>query len=529
LWKDIFKTLNLFETFCRFANYALAMKKKIRISLLLLIAGVQGSQLTVSAQTKALKAGPAFDIRIIADKLSDPWEITCGPEGQLWVTESKGYRVLQIDPKTGRRKVLLDLNGEKNFPRYDKIADETDGGKPWPQGGLMGMALHPDLLKGKPYVYLAYIYNFKGANAAGDGKQGKEGYQYLMKIVRYTYDLKNAKLVLGRTICDTIPASNDHNGGRLAIAETGGKPYLFYSVGDMGAGQFLNGGRTNKAQNTLSYEGKVLRYELEPAAGGSTEKDWIPADNPFNTGRKNAVWSRGHRNPQGLAAAKINGKDLLYSTEHGAYSDDEINLIEKGSNYGHPLVMGYADGNYNGLAASVSDNKDFPGKWHTSYPLIVSEQENAKGMGPGYRNPIKSFYPAPADTLNVLFNKLQQNIKADWSSFAPSSIAVYQSESIPGWKNSLLIPTLKGARLLRLQLNDNGALADEEVHEYLKGNVRYRDLAISADGLKIYLAVDSSSVTSGPSKEDPKQISYRGCIIEMKYKAPEKQPAKREE
>jgi PQQ-dependent dehydrogenase (s-GDH family) len=504
------------------------MKKQMKIFLMLL-AATCSLYISVDAQNKALKASPAFDIRIIADKLSDPWEITCGPDEQLWVTESKGYRVLQIDPKTGNRKVLLDLNREKNFARYDKIADAKDGGKPWPQGGLMGLALHPLLLQGKPYVYLAYIYHFKGADAAGDGKQGKEGYQYLMKVVRFSYDLKDHKLVNGITISDTIPASNDHNGGRLAIAETGGKAYLFYGIGDMGAGQFLNGGRTNKGQNPSSYEGKVLRYNLEPLKTGGTETDWIPADNPVNTQRKNAVWSTGHRNPQGLAYAKINGKELLYSTEHGAYSDDEVNLIEKGSNFGHPLVMGYADGNYNGLAASVSDNKEFPGKWHTSYPLIGSEQENAKALGTAYREPIKSFYPAAADTLNLLFDRLQHNIKADWTSFAPSSVAVYQSDGIPGWKNSLLIPTLKGARLLRLKLDDKGQLADEEVHEYLKGNVRYRDLAISADGLKIYLAVDSSSVTSGPSKEDPKQISYRGCIIEMKYKSPDKQPARRED
>jgi PQQ-dependent dehydrogenase (s-GDH family) len=505
------------------------MKKYMKTLSLLLLSSLPGMYTTLYAQSKVLETGPAFDIRIIADKLSDPWEITCGPDGQLWVTESKGYRVLQIDPKTGNRKVLLDLNSEKNFARYDKIADELDGGKPWPQGGLMGMALHPGLLQGKPYVYLAYIYHYKGANAAGDGKQGKEGYQYLMKVVRFGYDLKEGKLQKGITICDTIPASNDHNGGRLAIAETGGKPYLFYSTGDMGAGQFLNGGRTNKAQNPLSYEGKVLRYNLEPAAGGVAERDWIPADNPFNTLQKNAVWSTGHRNPQGLAFAKIDGKELLYSTEHGAYSDDEVNVIERGANYGHPLVMGYADGNYNGLAASVSDNKEFPGKWHTSYPLIGSEQDNAKAIGTAYRDPLKSFFPAVADSLNLLFDRLQQNVKADWSSFAPSGVAVYQNDAIPGWKNSLLIPTLKGARLLRLKLDDKGKLADEEVHEYLQGNVRYRDLAISADGLKIYLAVDSSSVTSGPSKEDPKQISYRGCIIELKYKSPDKQPARRED
>ena len=130
------------------------MKKNIKRLLPLLFALLQVSQLSVKAQTKTLKADPAFEIRIVTDKLSDPWEITCGPNGQLWVTESKGYRVLQINPERGTKKILLDLNREKNFPRYDKIADEADGGKPWPQGGLMGMALHPELLSGKPYVYL---------------------------------------------------------------------------------------------------------------------------------------------------------------------------------------------------------------------------------------------------------------------------------------------------------------------------------------------------------------------------------------
>ncbi|HLS95210.1 MAG TPA: PQQ-dependent sugar dehydrogenase, partial [Sphingobacterium sp.] len=59
---------------------------------------------------------------------------------------------------------------------------------------------------------------------------------------------------------------------------------------------------------------------------------------------------------------------LLFSCEHGPFSDDEINIIEKGSNYGHPLIIGYADGNYNGLAAAALDDPSLPGVWNTSYP-----------------------------------------------------------------------------------------------------------------------------------------------------------------
>lgn len=482
----------------------------------------------LKAQSNITASNPNFEIRVIADRLSDPWELTYGPDELLWITEAKGYRVLQIDPATGNRHVLLDLNAERHFPRYDQIPDSEDGGKPWPQGGLMGLALHKSLFTGKTYVYLAYVYQYQGAAEKGDGKHAKEGYHYLLKIVRYNYNQTDRLLDSPSILCDTVPASNDHNGGRLTVAAVKGKPFLFYSIGDMGAGQFTNGGRTNKAQNNQSYEGKILRFNLEPDGDGIDGDQWIPSDNPFNNPGRNAVWSIGHRNPQGLAFATINGKELLYSTEHGPYSDDEVNLIEKGRNYGHPLVIGYDDGNYNGLAASVSNNTAYPGRWHTSYPLIINEHLNALALGKAYKNPIKSFFPAKHSTLSVLFSNIQHDFKSDWESFAPSSIEVYQSDAIPGWKNSLLIPTLKGARLLRVQLDADGQVSMRRTFEYLKGNMRYRDLAISTDGLKIYLAVDSSSVSSGPSKMDPQQISCRGCIIEMKYTAKYQQPAKSE-
>lgn len=473
---------------------------------------------SLSGQALRSPAKEAFKIRIIADKLSDPWSISYGPDGQLWVTESKNYKVWRIDPASGTKQQLLDLTEAREFPRYDELPDEQDGGKPWPQGGLMGMALHPDLLKGKPYVYLTYIYRFQAAAAEGDGGEpGFKGYKFLGRLVRYTYNQKEQQLRDPLVLCDTIPASSDHNGGRLLIAAENGKPYLYYGVGDMGAGQFANGARQNKAQDRNSYEGKVLRFNTEPDRDKDPFDRWIPNDNPFHAARQNAVWSMGHRNPQGLTYVVVNGKGLLYTVEHGPYGDDEINLLEKGVNYGHPLIIGYNDGNYDGLAASVSDHKEIPGKWHTSYPLIVSENENAARLGKSYRNPEISFFPMAGEKLRNMFGKIVNGEEQEWEAYGPSSIKLYTSDGIPGWKNSLLITTLKGSALLRLKLDAQGKIIDKEPEVYAKGKVRYRDLAISADGKKIYLSADNATASSGPSEQHTEEISYRGCILELTY------------
>lgn len=456
---------------------------------------------------------PQFTKRVIIDKLSDPWEITYGPDGFLWITEAKGYRVSKLDPHTGYRKVLLDLHNLKNFGRYDQEKD--DGGKPWPQGGLMGMALHPRLLEGKPYVYLAYIYHFAGVEKEGNGCLPDFGGCFFTgRLVRYTYKIDGDTLIDPEILCDTIPASSDHNGGRLLIAPVEGQDFLFYSIGDMGAGQFTNGGRPNHAQDTHAYQGKILRFNLEPDSDSSGYDGWIPADNPYNSGKRNAVWTLGHRNPEGLAFAM----DKIYSVEHGPFSDDEVNIIEKGKNYGHPLIIGFADGNYNGLAAASSAHEKLPGRWHTTYPTIVSEQKNAKALGNNYRDPIKSFYPTPYDTLKKIVKKLRRGEEQKWISEAPSSLAVYTSDAIPEWKSSLLITTLKTGKVIRLKLNSDGSALASDTITYFKSKNRYRDLAISPDGRKIYLAVDSVAQSSEPSKDFDSDQGCTGCIIEYSLK-----------
>lgn len=436
-----------------------------------------------------------FKVRIIASGLRDPWSVVPGPDGSLWVTESKGYRVLKIDPLSGKVDTMLDLNNMCEFPSFDVLAKAK---QPSPQGGLMGLALHPEFDTGKPYLFLSYVYKHLKGN------------RFLLRLARYHFDVRAGKLDSGQVICDTIPASNDHNGGRMVIAPVGKKYFLFHAVGDMGSGQFSNGEAANHAQDKSSYEGKILRFNLEANTGS-----WIPSDNPF--GLSSAVWTTGHRNPQGLAVTYVNGRAKLYSSEHGPYSDDEINLIEKGANYGHPLIIGYPDGNYDGLAASVSTEKGYPGKWHTSYPLISREKRNADSIGLQYRPPVMSFFPTTSSKLRQLFAAIQGGGKADWSAYAPSGIAVYSSNKIPGWKQSLLVTSLKTGQLLRLKVNPDGSV-NPKVYHYVSSRARYRDVAVSKDGAKIYLATDSSAITSGPTKENPKATSYRGCIIELSHR-----------
>lgn len=492
-----------------------------------------------TAQTTTGPRGKIFVRRVVARQLSDPWEITYGPDNHLWLTEAKGYRVSRLDPATGTKTVLLDLSYAREFPRYDRTPDAVDGGKPWPQGGLMGMALHPQLLQGQPYVYLAYLYRFAGASQPGKGgAPNYGGYFFTTRLVRYEYQAASQQLVNPVTLCDTLPGSSDHNGGRLAIAPVGGKDYLFYSIGDLGAGQFDNGGRPNHAQQASHYEGKILRFNLTPAADAPAAAQWLPTDNPFATaGHPSAVWSTGHRNPQGLAYAVVGSAGRLYASEHGPFSDDEINLIERGKNYGHPLVIGRSDGNYDGLAAGVSDRAALPGAWHTSYPFIASERANAAAIGPAtYRDPLKTLYPNSHAFLTTLFEKTRAHAPdaPEWASEAPSSLAVYTSPAIPGWQNSLLLPTLKHGKLIRLGLSTAGTAVVGDTLTYFRAPVRYRDVALSPDGRRIYLATDSASVTSGPSKEDPKSTSCKGCILEFTYqparparRAPARAPARR--
>jgi PQQ-dependent dehydrogenase (s-GDH family) len=405
-----------------------------------------------------------FTMRTILSNQRMPHDLVYGPDNNIWFIERFAGTVSFVNPVTRAETVVLALGS----------AMARTGG----QDGLFGLALHPQFNSGKPFVYIAYTYESTSATVRKT------------RIARYTYNSSTQQLEAPVTILENIPGSNDHNSGRLAI---GPDIKLYYTVGDMGAGQFDNISRINYSQDLNVLEGKILRLNTELTAGS-----WIPADNPFtNAGQPTAVYSFGHRNPQGLVWGNVNGTNILYSTEHGPFSDDEVNIIENGRNYGWPNVIGFCDNNYNGRT--------------TGGFTIVNEQNNCTTLNA--KEPIRSLFPVanpPAENTN----------NSTWPSTAPSGTEFYGSAAIPGWQNSILIAQLKRGAVTRLKLSNDGQNIISDTIHYFKGMGRFRDVIVSADGLKIYVACDSSGSTSGPTGGVTSTPANPGSILEFTYQAP---------
>lgn len=219
------------------------------------------------------------DIEIIAENLNIPWEVTFLPNGEILVTERPGTL----------RKI---------WP--DKKVITVEGVYHVGEGGLLGMALHPDFERTR-WIYLYLTTKIP------------EG--FANRVERYYFE--SDRLTERTVIIDSIPGAAYHDGGRIAFGPDG---YLYITTGDAG--------NEDSAQDINSLAGKILRIR---------DDGTIPRDNPFG----NAVYSYGHRNSQGLAWDEQN---RLWATEHGrsgVFSGfDELNLIEKGVNYGWPVIQG---------------------------------------------------------------------------------------------------------------------------------------------------------------------------------------------
>src|SRR5882757_2437101 len=443
---------------------------------------------------------PLYDVPSHNKGLSFPWEVTYGPDDSLWITEAHRYRIWKIHPGNKGNRVLLDLNSVPSFDYYD-----MPNGYPAPQGGLMGLALHPQLLTGKPYVFVAMVYDTYGtsgspnnSSCAGSGSVTNQPCYYKTKILRYTYNTVTHSLSSPTIVIDNLMGSNDHNSGRLKIStvpESDGYYHLYYTIGDQGAGHFNNGFRTNNAQNKDVYEGKVLRLntEVDGDLDDGAYSPWIPNDNPISnsvSGKVNAVYSFGHRNAQGLVWAHVGTQYILYNSEHGDKSDDEVNIIEAGEDYGWPKVAGMCDDNYTTSDANPDNDK-------LANQTVINEKSFC--IANNVREPLFSFF-------NVSGNNIPSSGSSNftWPTIAPSSIDYYDKVYIPGWTNSLLVTSLK-LGMYRLKLKSDGSGVDSSstaqitdtlpyLHEY-----RIRDLAIAPTGDTLFLAIDSSGSTSGPT------------------------------
>ncbi|RYZ31865.1 MAG: hypothetical protein EOP49_38340, partial [Sphingobacteriales bacterium] len=244
--------------------------------------------------------------------LSDPWEITYGPDDKLWVTESKGYRVYRVNPTDGGRNMVLDVSQNSRFlPVGDQPFNCQFNNGSGAQGGFAGLALHPKFLAAtgaKNFVYVAYVHSQTNSNF------------FTSRVVRFTFNTTTERLESPIWLTDSLPGSNDHNSQRLIVAPVGGVDYLFYACGDMGAGQFGNKLRPIRAQLIGSVEGKVLRFNLEPDGDVNNYDKWIPSTgtgnttNPYNAtlGKQSPVWAIGIRNNQGFAYDPV--LDKLYGS-----------------------------------------------------------------------------------------------------------------------------------------------------------------------------------------------------------------------
>jgi PQQ-dependent dehydrogenase (s-GDH family) len=470
-----------------------------RLLTVVVIAVITAPAFAVRGATQRTSAAPGpFAKRVVTSGLANPFQIVWGPDEHLWVTERTAGRITRVRPSDGSMTPAITIPNLL-----------TDG-----PGGLLGMALDPGLLKGtgNDYVYVTYTYDADADSARVSRRT---------RIVRFTYDARTHALGDAKDILTGLPAGTDHQGGRLII---GPDRRLYFSIGDLGANQLANFCKPDRSQSipTLAqvqardwslYEGKVLRLNLD----GS-----IPSDNPTIAGVRSHIYSYGHRNPQGLVFAP-DGK--LYESEHGPNTDDEVNLIRAAKNYGWPHIAGYRD-DQSYAYANWSASKGVPCEslTFTAYPAVppsVPLQKESTWSHPDFTPPIQTFHTVPTgyDFKNPKCAERELYYQC-WPTVAPSSLAVYSSKSgIPGWDHSLLMPSLKHGTVYRIQLDAAGTavVGDPDENEVFKTVNRYRDVAVSPDGLALFIATDVAGNTQDPSGRPAASVENSGAILEFRY------------
>ena len=460
------------------------------------------STLAVEANPAALldtsdTAAPAvaLTMSVLSTTVSGAFEMVEGPDGYLWVTERTIGQVTRVDTRTGVESLVLTVP--------DVLIT------PGTQDGLMGMALHPQLLKGTNLVFLAYTYDADPDPAVVDEK---------VKIVRYTYKPASGTLVNPRIVLAGIPGSTDHNSGRLLWGPDG---KLYYAVGDQGSNQFARYCDPIEAQtlptrdelrlrDLSGYKGKILR--IEPNGK-------VPIDNPVVGGVRSHIYSYGHRNPQGL---EFGADGTLYSSEQGPKSDDELNVITSGGNYGWPHVAGFQDdlayvyGNWSASAGTPCEDLTFD---DYVIPPSVPVTEESSWSDPAYQEPARTLYTVADD-----YDFQDPACAADglyficWPTIAVSSIATYENRpnGIPELEGSLLVTSLKLGSLYRMDLKDAAGvpLPGQGEPELLFQSVdRYRRVAPSRNGKRIYISTDSSGVAMGADGAPTFTLEHPGSIL----------------
>jgi len=320
-----------------------------------------------------------------------PWGMVQLPNGQMLATQRSGKLWLLTENKPS-----IEITG---LPEID-----TNG-----QGGLLDIALHPEFASNQ-LIFFSY------ASESGTGSN--------TALMRAKLDINNHQLVEQKRLylAEGDSFSGNHYGSRLAVTDQ----FIYFSIGDRGQ-------RDKNPQNLTLDNGKIYRLNLD----GS-----IPSSNPFyqQADAKKAIYSYGHRNPQGLIT--LTKRNQIWSHEHGPRGGDEVNLIESGKNYGWP-VIGYGV-NYIG----------------TNYTDITEK----KGM---------------------------EQPKLYWDpSIAPSGMAYISSDKYPQWQGKILLGSMKFGHLVLLEINNDSVIKQTKL---LEGVGRVRNVIQGNDGY-IYLGIDGKGI-----------------------------------
>lgn len=368
----------IFAVLCSMAAFALACSHPPP--------GRGAGEFETSAQSQT-----SFKVETVIPNLAIVWSIVWAPDGRMIFTERPG-------------RVRVYENGKLRPQPLFTVPDVEPKG----ESGLTSVALHPQFAANH-LLYLSYAYNTGGQ---------------LVRVVRYR-ETPNG-LADRKVIIENIPAAQFHAGCRLRFGPDG---KLYITTGDATQREL--------GQQLDSLAGKILRLN---------DDGTVPSDNPF-VGHANArpeIWTYGHRNPQGIDWQPVT--NFLWETEHGPSGfdgpggGDEVNIIERGKNYGWP---------------------------------VIHHRMTHEGM----ESPILEYTPA----------------------CAPASGMFYRGSSFPQFKGNLFFGCLRGERIIRVTLDGRRVVSQENLLEGKYG--RIRDLAEGPDGL-IYFSTSNRDGRGQPAQDD---------------------------
>ncbi len=457
--------------------------------VLVYLAGLAVAEESASGQKKTYPTAEAFSCTVLAEGLDFPWEMLWGPDNKLWITERHGLRITKVDPETGDSKTIATLPEAYPGPQHE---------------GILGMAFAKDFMKGGDN-YLYVYYTSKSPNS--EKRWGT--------LARYTYDPD--KEVLGNKVklLENLPAGDDHNAGRVRL---GPDNKLYLTIGEQGHNQGKNFCLPIEAQriatweevqgqNYDSYRGKSLRINLD----GS-----VPSDNPEIRGVRSHIFTYGHRNPQGLCFVNND----LYSCEQGPSSDDEINLLTAGGNYGWPHVAGFRDDQaYVYANYSAAENCQSLAFDANVIPEGVPVQHELEWFDPNFIAPVKTFYTV-RDGHNFSDSRCGNGDHAYlcWPTIAPSSIIYYPTNgAIPSWRGSLLVTTLKTGALFRLKMSGDQKELQGDYDKIFRSQNRYRVACLDPEGKRIFIATDNSGAAKMDDDSPAEGVRDSGAILVFTY------------